>query len=403
MRMFRGLYAVLAVLFLIIGIFTVQPTSAGASVCGNGILEIGEVCDDGSQNSDSRPNACRTDCRAAYCGDSVLDSGEECDSGQASYYPLSHPNAKTTPNSCRDGCKLPRCGDGIADSSYNEECDDGNNNDLDGCKSDCTTCLQLASNINMTSDTTLCRQVFNVDDYGPEGVIVIQFPGVTLNCDGATLQGSGGNVGIYVMQSSNVTVKNCTVTGYDVGIKIVDSLNVHFAGYGNNLSGNTETVVLDNSQLAPPKPMESVVSGMVGGGNLPITKQSQPQPQGRKKLQPGGSLPGLIKPQSGGRSNLLPGRQPTIRKPGKPVAPLGTPSPGRGIVKGLSPAPPAKSGAPPVPGAPVMKPGTIGSPPAQQKTTTSTKTLPQKSMPIDPFGKSSLPVEPLAPQIQIGR
>src|SRR5262249_40959657 len=38
--------------------------------CGDGVINnITEVCDDGSQNSDTPPDACRTDCRPARCGD----------------------------------------------------------------------------------------------------------------------------------------------------------------------------------------------------------------------------------------------------------------------------------------------------------------------------------------------
>jgi cysteine-rich repeat protein len=51
------------------------------SGCGNGIVEGAEACDDGSANSNSRPNACRTDCSAARCGDLVVDLGETCDDG----------------------------------------------------------------------------------------------------------------------------------------------------------------------------------------------------------------------------------------------------------------------------------------------------------------------------------
>lgn len=48
-------------------------------VCGNGMIEPGELCDDGASNSDVAPNACRTNCRLPHCGDGVIDSDEECD------------------------------------------------------------------------------------------------------------------------------------------------------------------------------------------------------------------------------------------------------------------------------------------------------------------------------------
>jgi hypothetical protein len=53
------------------------------SVCGDGDLDPGEVCDDGGRNDDSEPDACRSDCRLAHCGDGVVDTDELCDDGQA--------------------------------------------------------------------------------------------------------------------------------------------------------------------------------------------------------------------------------------------------------------------------------------------------------------------------------
>jgi sugar lactone lactonase YvrE len=63
--------------------------------CGSGVAVPGEQCDwgsgvggaactgpDGGCNSDTLPNACRTDCEAAHCGDGVVDQGERCDLGQ---------------------------------------------------------------------------------------------------------------------------------------------------------------------------------------------------------------------------------------------------------------------------------------------------------------------------------
>ena len=55
------------------------PTDA---ICGDGIVTAPEECDDGdANNSDTAPDACRTDCTAASCGDGVVDSGETCDGG----------------------------------------------------------------------------------------------------------------------------------------------------------------------------------------------------------------------------------------------------------------------------------------------------------------------------------
>ncbi|MCB9766090.1 MAG: hypothetical protein H6739_40315 [Alphaproteobacteria bacterium] len=51
--------------------------------CGDGIVDPGEACDDGADNSDADPDACRTSCLAASCGDGVTDSDEACDDANA--------------------------------------------------------------------------------------------------------------------------------------------------------------------------------------------------------------------------------------------------------------------------------------------------------------------------------
>jgi len=63
-------------------VFTIEANP----ICGNGIIEEGEECDDGLLNSDTQPDACRTNCRKAHCGDKVIDSGEDFDLGKFCKY-----------------------------------------------------------------------------------------------------------------------------------------------------------------------------------------------------------------------------------------------------------------------------------------------------------------------------
>lgn len=95
-----------------------------SSSCGDGVLQPDEACDDGPDNSDTRPNACRTNCTEARCGDSATDSGEDCDDGNTSNL-----------DDCID-CVAARCGDGLINLTV-ENCDDENSLSLDGCNALC--------------------------------------------------------------------------------------------------------------------------------------------------------------------------------------------------------------------------------------------------------------------------
>lgn len=98
--------------------------------CGDGIAEGTEQCDDGDLDN---TNACLDSCVDNVCGDGYLYSGVEvCDDG-----------AETA--ICNVDCTLSSCGDGTTNGSAGEECDDGNNNDGDGCASNCIVELETVT------------------------------------------------------------------------------------------------------------------------------------------------------------------------------------------------------------------------------------------------------------------
>ena len=98
-------------------------------LCGDGIVQslMGEHCES-SLHDPLLPFGCAECLYVSFtCGDSVVDAGEECDDG---------PNNSNEPNAlCRPQCHLARCGDGIIDTQ--EECDDGNRIHNDDCDSAC--------------------------------------------------------------------------------------------------------------------------------------------------------------------------------------------------------------------------------------------------------------------------
>jgi len=97
-------------------------------VCGNGILQEGEECDDGPNNSDTRSDACRENCLRPVCGDGTTDAGkqEQCDDGNTANL-----------DGCTAGCVLEICGDGVINDVPVEVCDDGNTNANDTCTNSC--------------------------------------------------------------------------------------------------------------------------------------------------------------------------------------------------------------------------------------------------------------------------
>lgn len=126
----------LLVYFFIIAIGCEAPHQESFGICGDGIRDKGEECDQGPDNSWFTPDACRPDCTRARCGDGIKDSNEQCDRAQTGGLSCSDLGFDKGILRCNDDCTFDvrlcsRCGNGIAESG--EACDLG---DLGGL-----TCL----------------------------------------------------------------------------------------------------------------------------------------------------------------------------------------------------------------------------------------------------------------------
>ena len=98
-----------------------ESTGVKPPVCGDGVQDEGEACDDG--NADNT-DACLDTCVAASCGDGYVGPGEGCDDGN-----------DVDDDACSNACALASCGDGAL--QMGEECDDGNDDDTDACLATC--------------------------------------------------------------------------------------------------------------------------------------------------------------------------------------------------------------------------------------------------------------------------
>jgi len=172
---------------------------AAASMCGNGILDVGEECDDSNRrDNDGCSISCLLEigicgdgkvqsllgeqceggidcqkCRfvSQTCGDGIVDPREECDSGALNSL---SPNAD-----CRPDCSLSRCGDSVLDTT--ELCDDGNRLNSDGCDRYCrleTTVLaqQNSNNYEQLQAQMLANQQFGFPQYANYQQLPYQLP-----------------------------------------------------------------------------------------------------------------------------------------------------------------------------------------------------------------------------------
>jgi cysteine-rich repeat protein len=121
--------------FMIVSDSTVPTTEAGcpapSGVCGNGVPEAGEECDDGDLiESDGCTSAC------TVCGNGVVAAPETCDD-----------NNLVSGDGCDANCTPTGCGNAVVTAP--ETCDDGNTSNDDNCPS---SCIILGCNPDFGSD-----------------------------------------------------------------------------------------------------------------------------------------------------------------------------------------------------------------------------------------------------------
>ncbi|MEZ4367718.1 MAG: DUF4215 domain-containing protein [Kofleriaceae bacterium] len=153
--------------------------------CGDGVVDPGEVCDDGNQTSG---DGCRFDCRSEEtCGNGELDParGEVCDDGNL-----------LDGDGCQASCQLARCGDGVLDLALDEACDDGNRLDGDGCASDCASDETCGNGVRDPGEE--CDDGGLLDHDGCQSTCVLQRcgdgivdPGLEVCDDGNLVPGDG--------------------------------------------------------------------------------------------------------------------------------------------------------------------------------------------------------------------
>lgn len=156
---------------------TTGTTGAPAPVCGNGILELDEQCDDnntanfdGCSSTCLKEHACCFTCdvagtnRSGCYSDTSYATQMACENYATNTlcpdnYNGTFVSAKLTVNgSCATDCDGPVCGDGNLDAG--EECDDGNIVPGDGCARVCeleyACCRQCLNSTTNETVSTSC-------------------------------------------------------------------------------------------------------------------------------------------------------------------------------------------------------------------------------------------------------
>ena len=257
----------------------------GSATCGNGIIEDGEICDDGNAVAG---DGCSDTCRVEHgwtcptvgkpcypiCGDGIVVGGETCDILPANCADSSCTLGCDRTCQLADGytcdsthCWKTACGDGKIEGT--EQCEDGNLLPFDGCSS---TCKNEPVCKDASGNAIACQSVCG------DGLV---FPDE--DCDDGNLRDGDGCDSHCKLEDSSLTGMYCTIVATPV--TEIQMVIRDFEGYTGELSsghGHPDFQHYGCSQVTP-----SLVLSTLGTDGLP-----QINPAAKRSDGAYGSCPG---------------------------------------------------------------------------------------------------------------
>ena len=204
-----------------------------ANVCGNGVLEGGEQCEDGNVVSgDGCSSTCIDEVLGVVCGNDILEGNEVCDGIQLSgldsdcnLYDDFTSGTLTCEANCLnfnwDSCNPNVCGNGVVEGT--EQCDDGNTVNGDGCSS---TCIDEVPGVVCGNDILEGNEVCdgiqlsgldsdcNLYDDFTSGTLTCEADCLNFNWDVCNSNGGGGGGDIGTCYYTEETADTCEDDGY---------------------------------------------------------------------------------------------------------------------------------------------------------------------------------------------